>query len=542
MNCEFGLCVFLEAINERGEDGEPVVVPYQKTVAMGVFDGLGGRSAGYDGMTGGKIASSLASRITKQFLQQRYGHFNEQDITQLQKDICNLLKTNADTKIKQSRLQGTMAGKRLCTTLALVSISYITPANNSFRLSLGWIGDSRIYFLSPTKGLQQLTKDDLTIENDAFKLIREDPPMSQYLTADMNANWRINFKTEEFSENGCVLACTDGCFQYLESPWAFEKLLLETLIQCQSFTDWQNLLLDAYTKIKQDDVSLVLRSVGFESFHALQDSYKQRFAIIRDRFSYQIDDYQKLETHWSIYKQNYEEKIKSEYLTTKYNQEPLVSHHKQSQKVVKTSEYEDEQQVKVNDTFQQKSFGEDREQLNKKEVVKLLEQGDKYWKMNSYQLAIYQYSNALRLDPDNCDTEWKLGCAYTELGFFEQKVYVNIFKSRHHKTAVNFFEKALSNPYITKTSEDKYIYLKALLGDRNYDKVIQVCHEIIQNVPNCAYAFHVIGYSQKQQDLLEIALENLLKAKELYQVEQKYQQVQEIDNLCNEIEKKLKAT
>lgn len=103
-----------------------------------------------------------------------------------------------------------------------------------YLVQIAWMGDSRIYYLHHHRGLQQLTKDDFKESKDALEVIYQDPPMSQFLTADPEADWKINYNKFEFSEEGFVLACTDGCFQYLLAPWEFEKLLLETLIKSNS--------------------------------------------------------------------------------------------------------------------------------------------------------------------------------------------------------------------------------------------------------------------------------------------------------------------
>jgi len=171
------------------------------------------------------------------------------------------------------------------------------------------IGDSRIYFLSPKQGLQQLTRDDLTINKDAFAMIREDPPMSQYLTADFPAqDWQINFTSKTLEEPGCLLACTDGCFQYLRTPWDFEKLLLETLADSNTPQQWENALTQYYKNNKQDDVSLLLSPLGVETFKELQNIYQ-------DRLHYLIQSYpskassEELQALWESYRTDYEAEL-----------------------------------------------------------------------------------------------------------------------------------------------------------------------------------------------------------------------------------------
>lgn len=304
---EFPLSCSIEAVSDKGEDA--LLFVNGKVVTIGVFDGLGGKPAGFGGERGGRIASRETSVITEAILRENARELSEEDAFHIQQKVCKHLKQEADTKI-QSRIKGSLA-HRLCTTLAIVSIIIPDTPEELLQLNLAWIGDSRIYFLSPEKGLQQLTKDDLKVPNDAFKLIHEDSPMSQFLTADMSDDWRINFKVQKFAGKGCVLACTDGCFQCLDSPWTFEKLLLDTMSESNSVIDWRNLLTQRYEKIKQDDVSLVLYPVGFDAddFKSLKSSYQLRLDKLNDSLNLVSSNYDDLLNFWHEYRLYYEEML-----------------------------------------------------------------------------------------------------------------------------------------------------------------------------------------------------------------------------------------
>lgn len=319
---EFPLVIDLQ-ISDKGEDAH-FYDTHNDAFVMAIFDGLGGRSAGYSGLKGGKIASQLASKITQNFLKQ-YKLDSLDNAIKLQKDICRYLKSEADTKITPSKLKGTLANKRLCTTMAIASISTVADQEDYYQVNWGNMGDSRIYFLSPEQGLQQLTQDDIEAQKNALEMIREDPPMSQFLTADIPEHWQINFHTNTFKK-GCFLACSDGCFQYLPTPWHFEKLLLETLARSQSKSEWEKLLIKEYENIKQDDTSLILYPIGFTNikspdeeevkntdksnqFAYVKEAYQERLEYLKTKFfnsEFRIDEMQNL---WEIYRHDYEEKL-----------------------------------------------------------------------------------------------------------------------------------------------------------------------------------------------------------------------------------------
>lgn len=302
----FLITVNIESVLDKGEDAHLFSDDDSDVIVIGVFDGLGGRSAGYDKQTGGKIASQKVSETVQIFLLQWNGKLNPEIVSKMQDKVYITLKEAADKYIKPSRLGGSLAGQRLCTTMALASIPKLGELPTKYEVSLAWIGDSRLYFLSPEKGLQQLTQDDLEVKKDAFEMIREDPPMSQYLSADMKKNWQIHFKLQELDQRGCILACTDGCFQYLPAPWEFEKLLLNTLSQSEDMKQWEDSLNQRYQDIKQDDVSLILCSIGYNSFDDLKQSYEERLGYLTEKFDFKNKNLEELQTLWQEYRENYE--------------------------------------------------------------------------------------------------------------------------------------------------------------------------------------------------------------------------------------------
>jgi serine/threonine protein phosphatase PrpC len=319
---EFPLLIDLQVAADKGEDAHF----YQSNkdyFVMAVFDGLGGRSAGYDGLKGGKIASGLARNSMQKFLLQ-YKLDQEENIIKLQKEICMELKYEADTKIKPSKLKGTLANKRLCTTAAIANISTVPDAEGYYQVNWANMGDSRIYFLSPEKGLQQLTQDDIEVVKNALEMIREDPPMSQFLTADMPTHWQINFNSGKFSK-GCFLACTDGCFQYLLTPWHFEKMLLQNLAESESKSDWEILLTTEYESNKQDDVSLIIYPVGFNNFSEIKEAYKQRLEYLQTEFfknsEFNLDEAKEL---WKKYQIDYEERLPERVIRKPVTKEPTA--------------------------------------------------------------------------------------------------------------------------------------------------------------------------------------------------------------------------
>jgi serine/threonine protein phosphatase PrpC len=412
---KFQFVVNLEVAENKGED-DNLIEYFERTqiYLMGVFDGLGGRSAGYGGQTGGRIASEIASKISKEFFKQWNGKITSENAIELQKKICQALKKAADDnnmRTTSSRLKGSLIEHKLCTTIALASIPKQQTQDKIFEANLAWMGDSRIYFLSPTKGLQQLTKDDLVTSKDAFEMLRQDPPMSQYLSADINPKWQIHFQNYRFEEAGCFLACTDGCFQYFSAPWEFEKLLLKTLLNSEGDkienTNWRELIDQKYTEIKQDDVSLIIYAAGFNVIKHLKKSYQERLKYLQSNFIADTNNYDSLKKLWENYRIDYE------YYLQFIQDIPPISH---------VSASEDKSSIPVaiaianpstNNLFQQ--FNELSKQKADEEVKKLYDRAKYCYQNYQFSEARKLCKQALQIEPDEIDLKYLLGLIYYQL-------------------------------------------------------------------------------------------------------------------------------
>ncbi|MCL2932273.1 MAG: protein phosphatase 2C domain-containing protein, partial [Trichodesmium sp. MAG_R03] len=308
MNKEQMLVISLDNKFGQGEDFQ-IVEDYDQAMVIGVFDGLGGRSLGTAEEKGGRIASRKAAGITKDILTESQGNLDQDQALEIKSKTCQILKEFAEKNLPVSRIRGKLASKRLCSTIGVASLFKKLTDDKKYLVQIAWMGDSRIYYFQPHQGLQQLTKDDLKESKDAFEVIYQDLPMSKFLTADPEADWEINYKTFEFPEEGFVLACTDGCFQYLPAPWEFEKLLLKTLIESNSMEEWRNLLTNFYQKNKYDDVTLLLCSLGknelkFQDFHS---AYKPRLDHLDKNYNiHNKSSSDELKKMWEKYRNDYE--------------------------------------------------------------------------------------------------------------------------------------------------------------------------------------------------------------------------------------------
>ncbi|MCL2930514.1 MAG: protein phosphatase 2C domain-containing protein, partial [Trichodesmium sp. MAG_R01] len=311
MSKEQVLVISLENKLGQGEDFQ-IAEDYEQAIVIGVFDGLGGRILGTAKETGGRIASRKVAEITKDILAESQGNLDQDRASEIKGKSCQILKEFAEKNLPTSRIRGKLASKRLCSTIGVASLFKRLTDEQKYLVQIAWMGDSRIYYLHPHQGLQQLTKDDFKENKNALEVIYQDLPMSKFLTADPEADWEINYKEFEFSEEGFVFACTDGCFQYLPAPWEFEKLLLKTLIESNSMEEWQNLLTNFYKYNKYDDVTLLLYPLGknelnFQYFHS---AYQSRLEHLNKNYNiHSKSNPDELKEMWEQYQNDYENRL-----------------------------------------------------------------------------------------------------------------------------------------------------------------------------------------------------------------------------------------
>lgn len=585
---KLNLVVNIEVAEAKGEDAN-LAEHFAQTFLMGVFDGLGGRSAGYGGKTGGGIASEEASQISKTFFKQWHGEIKPENVIQLQQQICESLKIKADTNMPRtsSRLKGSLVEHKLCTTIALASILKQQKGQEKiFEANLAWMGDSRIYFLSPTKGLQQLTKDDLVTPKDALEMLRQDPPMSQYLTADINLRWQIHFQHYEIEGPGCFLACTDGCFQYFSAPWEFEKLLLDTLFQSEGdkidTNNWQKLIYERYTEIKQDDVSLILYAVGFNTVKFLKSAYEQRWQYLQETFISPTANtrYDELQSLWEKYRIDYEYYFQFIQDTEPpANFKPSFSEDKSSVAISTTSN------LSTTDPFKEiTDSSRQRAAAKAEEIQSLLNRANSCFCDENNQLKEAEdlCNKILKIDDHHSECQYILGLIYTKLALFQtnnsQKLFYfdkaisflkEVRKSRGEKIieSLQSLGRIYYNLYQWDNAVDSYqesfrcvgaeklddweehleMFVTSLLRsivnkDESANLAIQFCQRLASNLPSHkkAYPYYFMAVLQEIKGELNVAWENIQRAIDIYdtsyssgvkcksepRVRQKYREIQ----------------
>jgi len=273
----------------RSEDAPPIWVFTPPSHGLiGVFDGLGGAGGETIRLTDGSEHSGawLASRFTRNCVLDVYHKLLERalqassggephpfvDFTaELRRALEASLSASA-AQIRAGRTAGLLRSKlikMLPTTMAICSYNL-----KDGELAAIWAGDSRVFSLRPDEGLQQITVDDLKSGADPLENLIQDSPMSNFVNAD--TDFILHERRLPLQPHTILIAASDGCFGYLQTPLHFEHAILSTMQESANWAGWEERLGSRIIEITGDDSTLSAAAVGWPDFTACRAQYAAR--------------------------------------------------------------------------------------------------------------------------------------------------------------------------------------------------------------------------------------------------------------------------
>lgn len=257
--------VWIEKIEGRGEDARALLSSAPPGCALGVFDGLGGsggralKLAGGREVSAARYAADLARRVALQALADcgfaEGGAWAGADAVRaaLEKQLKLNFAEQAGLVDRESALKGSLT-RRLPTTLCLLIAE--PRAARGVALSALWAGDSRAYVWTQSQGLAQLTRDHAREPLDAFASLRNDAPMSNFVSPDID--YFIDMHCVAVEEPCLFFAATDGAFQSCASPMEFELALVEALMAAPDWRAGLKRFAAAIRRRAQDDAAIAI--------------------------------------------------------------------------------------------------------------------------------------------------------------------------------------------------------------------------------------------------------------------------------------------
>lgn len=293
-----------------GEDAPPIWTFKQPSYGLiGVFDGLGGAGGETIKLTDGSLRTSawLASRFARNCVIDIYQELIQRSMTPQASSSGNAYNQTTDftaklrhvlkqklnvfaTEIRAGSHDGRLRSrliKVLPTTMAICSFDL---SNNTF--TAVWAGDSRIYSLRPSEGLQQVTTDDLKSSADALENLTQDSPMSNFVSAD--TDFVLHERRRTLQPFTILVAASDGCFAYMQTPLHFEHALLSTMQESMDWTGWQERLESRIVQITGDDSTLSAVAIGWPDFASCRVQYAARADWCSQRINAYDEDYDRV--------------------------------------------------------------------------------------------------------------------------------------------------------------------------------------------------------------------------------------------------------
>jgi serine/threonine protein phosphatase PrpC len=283
----------------RGEDAPPISIFKHPCGLIGVFDGVGG--AGGDIIrlaNGGEQTSAwFASRLVHDCVLDVYGELQDPRVLQVPPsqgaydrqagtpefheavDLTGEVRRALEERLSAfaTQISSSQGSSRLKSRL--IKMLPTTMAICSYDLSSGefmavWAGDSRIYSIRPDEGLQQVTTDDLKSSADALENLTHDSLMSNFVS--VGTDFVLNERRLPLQPFTILIAATDGCFGYMQTPLHFEHTILSTMQESTDWADWQERLESRIVRVTGDDSTLSAVAVGWLDFASCRAQYSAR--------------------------------------------------------------------------------------------------------------------------------------------------------------------------------------------------------------------------------------------------------------------------
>lgn len=302
------LVIACESRPGNGEDSYAAAVS-DNAAFLGVFDGCGGSGARSYSEYGGKTGAYIASRAAAEAAINRFGEWTGKEnpgpppIDRLKNDIDEVLTQYRSESETHSMLRGSLS-KEFPTTIASEFILPDAEDDNVLKVDFAWAGDSRCYVLTPA-GLRQASTDDLSV-TDAYRNLSEDAALLNVISA--SHSYKINERKLKIRKPCILFTATDGCFGYLRTPMEFERMLIGTLIESKSVSEWKEYLTSEIGKVAGDDYTMCALAFGFESFENMQKLFRERLQYLQTEYPVTETDPAALEAMWNVYKESYQVK------------------------------------------------------------------------------------------------------------------------------------------------------------------------------------------------------------------------------------------
>lgn len=266
-----------------------------------VCDGLGGGGQNaylIDGekRTSAYLGSRKISVACQEFFSAHYDEFceNMQNPGFLIAELKTYISNTLNQYVTEKGLKNIVRGKSmqmLPSTLAAIIYKHYEDHTDALVVSAG---DSRAFVLTPDKGLQQISRDDVFDNVDAFE---KSATMTNNIRQD--GEFHINYGYFTLPPKCVLLVCTDGCFDYISTPMELEYRLEYSISKCGDLLDPKSDNLGEYfgnVLVKsglKDDCTMAGVILGYTDSEGTKNLFLRRALHIQEKYRNPCAQYDK---------------------------------------------------------------------------------------------------------------------------------------------------------------------------------------------------------------------------------------------------------
>jgi len=257
-----------------------------------VCDGLGGGGQNtyqIDGVkrTSAYLGSRRISLACQEYFSAHYEEFcaHMQDPATLIAGLKSHISQALDYYVSENNLQNRVKGKSmqmLPSTLTAIIYKHFEDHTDALVISAG---DSRAFVLTPDNGLQQISKDDVFADVDAFE---KSATMTNNIRQD--GDFHINYGYHQLPARCILFVCSDGCFDYLSTPMELEFRLEYSITKCGELFDPERDNLGQFLGIVleksglQDDCTMAGVILGYTDGEETQKLFLKRAYYLQEKY------------------------------------------------------------------------------------------------------------------------------------------------------------------------------------------------------------------------------------------------------------------
>lgn len=250
--------------------------------------------------TSAYYGSRLLSQICSEYYKENYDVIfenmkNKEALSRIVDELKATIKKQLDEFVDEHKLVKTIKGKSIKLLPSTLSSMLFNVNDDSVDVVVISAGDTRAFVLTPQNGLQQLSKDDVDDDVDAFE---KATIVNNNICQDRD--FTLNFRCYTLKMPCILFVCSDGCYDYFFSPMeveylfdaAFNAWFSTESVKSGAFGEKLGDFIANRSKL-QDDCSMAGAVIGCQDDAALRQELKVRAREIETKYIIPFDSIDK---------------------------------------------------------------------------------------------------------------------------------------------------------------------------------------------------------------------------------------------------------